>query len=92
MHEYRTNTCNELRLENVESEVKLAGFVRTIRDLGSVMFVDLVDHYGTTQLLINEEDMLETFRKIPVESSISVIGDVIKEMKKMLIKTLKQEK
>ena len=78
MHEYRTKTCNDLRIDSVGSEVKLAGFIRTVRDLGSVMFVDIVDHYGTTQLLINEEEMLETFRKIPVESSISIVGDVIK--------------
>ena len=92
MHEYRTNTCNDLRIENVGTETKLAGFVRTMRDLGSVMFVDLVDHYGTTQLLINEEGMLETFRKIPVESSISVIGDVIKRDEENVNKNIEKEK
>lgn len=77
MHEYRTNTCNELRKENVGQKVKLSGFVRTIRDLGSVMFVDLTDHYGTTQLLVNEDSMIERFRKVPEESSISVDGTVV---------------
>ena len=77
MHEYRTNTCNELRKENVGQKVKLSGFIRTIRDLGSVMFVDLTDHYGTTQLLVNDNSMIERFRKIPEESSISVDGTVV---------------
>ena len=77
MHKYRTNTCNELRKEDVGKSVKLSGFIRTIRDLGSVMFVDLTDHYGTTQLLINEAEMLEKFRKVPEESSICVTGTVL---------------
>ncbi len=78
MHKYRTNTCNELREQNVGSKVKLSGFVRTIRDLGAVMFVDLTDHYGTTQLLVNDEEMIEKIRKIPEESSICVTGEVLK--------------
>ena len=45
MHKYRTNTCNELRKEDVGKSVKLSGFIRTIRDLGSVMFVDLTVVY-----------------------------------------------
>jgi aspartyl-tRNA synthetase len=78
MHKYRTHTCDELTLSNVGESVKLSGFVRTIRDLGSVMFVDLKDHYGVTQLVTNDEKMLETMRKIPLESTICVIGKVLK--------------
>ena len=78
MHKYRTSTCNDLRLEDVGKVEKLSGFVRTIRDLGAVMFVDLVAHYGTTQLLVNTPEMIETFRKIPEESSICVTGEVLK--------------
>ena len=50
MSVYRTHTCNEIRLENVGEEVKLSGFVKTIRDLGGCVFIDLRDHYGVTQL------------------------------------------
>jgi aspartate--tRNA ligase len=77
MHEYRTHNCNELREENVGQTVKLSGFVRTIRDLGSVMFVDLADHYGITQILVNEESRIEMFRKIPEESTVCVTGKVL---------------
>ena len=78
MHEYRTHKCNELKLENVGQEVKLAGFVKTIRDLGAMMFIDLRDHYGITQLLINDVKLLDIFHKIPEESTISVVGSVVK--------------
>lgn len=78
MHEYRTHNCNELNLEDVGKEVKLAGFVKTIRDLGAMIFVDLRDHYGVTQLLIKTEDMIKEMSKINVESTICVEGEVLK--------------
>jgi aspartyl-tRNA synthetase len=78
MQKYRTHKCNELNLEYVGQTVKLAGFVKTVRDLGAVMFVDLRDHYGITQLVINKQDKLEEMRKIPVESTISIEGVVLK--------------
>ena len=52
---YRTHTCGELRLENATMEVKLAGWVQTIRKFGSITFIDLRDRYGITQLLFNEQ-------------------------------------
>ena len=78
MHEYRTHMCNELGLEDVWKKVKLSGFVKTIRDLGGVIFVDLRDHYGVTQLLINTEDMIDKVSKVTVESTICVEGEVLK--------------
>ena len=78
MHEYRTHKCNELGLEDVGKKVKLSGFVKTIRDLGGVIFVDLRDHYGVTQLLINTEDMIDKVSKVTVESTICVEGEVLK--------------
>ena len=78
MHEYRTHMCNELGLEDVGKKVKLSGFVKTIRDLGGVIFVDLRDHYGVTQLLINTEDMIDKVSKVTVESTICVEGEVLK--------------
>lgn len=78
MHEYRTHKCNELRLEDVGTKVKLAGFVKKVRDLGAMMFVDLKDHYGVTQLLVNTQELLEIFHKITVESTITITGEVIK--------------
>ena len=78
MHKYRTHNLNELNENNVGETVRVSGFVRTIRDLGSVMFVDLADNFGVTQILVNEEEKLEAFRKIPLESTVCVTGKVLK--------------
>ncbi len=76
MNEYRTHYCHELRITDVGKEVRIAGWVQTIRDLGAVMFVDLRDHYGITQLTINDEKNLELMRSVNTESTISVTGVV----------------
>jgi aspartyl-tRNA synthetase len=52
---YRTKTCGELRLTDIQKEVTLAGWVQTIRKFGSITFIDLRDRYGITQLLFNEK-------------------------------------
>jgi len=52
---YRTHTCGELRLSQIETETTLAGWVQTIRKFGSITFIDLRDRYGITQLLLGEE-------------------------------------
>ena len=89
MQKYRTHTCDELSIENVGEKVKLAGFVKTIRDLGAMIFVDLRDHYGITQLLINETNLIEMFHKITVESTISIEGEVIKRDKENINENIK---
>ena len=60
---YKTNNCSELRLSDVGKEVRLAGWVNSIRKLGGITFVTLRDHFGITQILVNEESMLNGINK-----------------------------
>jgi len=84
MNKYRTHTCNELRLEDEGKQVKLSGFVKTIRNLGGFIFIDLRDHYGIMQITTQDEKIVEQIKKINVESTICVTGNVIKRPKENL--------
>ena len=72
---YRTHNCNELTFDNLNQRVQLAGWVDTIRDHGGVAFIDLRDEYGVTQVVVNDDDLINHLRK---ESVISVEGVVVK--------------
>ena len=79
MSTYRTHNCNEISLEDVGKKVKIAGFVETIRDLGGVVFLDIRDMYGITQVVTSAKEADVDFAShIPIESSVSVEGIVRK--------------
>ena len=78
--EFRTNTCGEIRINNVGDKVKIAGFVQTIRDLGGLVFLDIRDMYGVTQVVTSAESDIDVdfVSHIPIESTVSVEGVVKK--------------
>ena len=76
---YRTHNCNEICLEDVGKKVKIAGFVQTIRDFGGLVFLDIRDMYGVTQVVTSADKVDVDFAShIPVESSVYVEGTVRK--------------
>ena len=76
---YRTHSCNEITLEDVGKKVRIAGFVETIRDFGGLVFLDIRDMYGVTQVVTSgEPEDVDFASHIPVESSVTVYGTVRK--------------
>ena len=73
MKEYRTHISSEINEKMLDKEVRLAGFVSSIRDHGGIMFVDLRDLYGIVQLVFHDQSMIQDLTR---ESVISVVGKV----------------
>ena len=77
MMQMRTHTCNELRLGDVGKQVKIVGWMENVRIVGSnFAFLVLRDFYGTTQVVIESEDMMAAIREVNKESTLSVEGTV----------------
>ncbi|NLL13857.1 MAG: aspartate--tRNA ligase [Fibrobacter sp.] len=77
MHSYRTHTCNELREKNIGSRVRLSGWVHNRRDHGGVLFIDLRDNYGITQVVIYPEQQFQkVLAHIPKETVVRFDGVV----------------
>ena len=72
----RTHNCGELRKCDEGKTVRLAGWLASVRDLGSVIFFVMRDFYGVTQVVASTEDMMAKVRDIPRESTVSVVGKV----------------
>ena len=82
---YRTKTCGDLRIENVNEKVTLAGWVQRVRKMGGMAFVDLRDRYGITQLAFNQEvnaDLCEQANRLGREYVIQVTGLVAERYSK----------
>ncbi len=77
MFQSRTHTCNDLRMEHVGQTVKIVGWMENVREVGSSLaFVILRDFYGTTQVVLETEEMLASIKGLNKESTISVEGVV----------------
>ncbi len=83
---FRTHTCGELRTDHINTEVMLSGWVQRVRDKGALLWIDLRDRYGITQLLFKEEDcpkeLLEKVRSLGREYVITAKGVVIERESK----------
>ena len=78
-NKYRTHNCNEISLEDVGKKVRISGFVQTIRDLGGLVFLDIRDMYGITQVVTSgKPEDVDFASHIPVESCVTVFGEVKK--------------
>ena len=77
MHPYRTHTCNELRAADAGKTVRLSGWIFRMRDHGGILFIDLRDHYGLTQVVVHpSRSFFETLAKAKLETVITVTGEV----------------
>ena len=79
---YRTKNLGELRIENVGETVELAGWIQKIRDLGGMVFIDLRDEDGITQIVINDEKLQAQAKELVKESCIHIEGKVVERASK----------
>ena len=79
---YRTKTCGELNLSNVNEEVELSGWIQKIRNLGGMVFIDLRDEEGITQIVVNDEKLEEQIKTYSTESCINILGQVVERSSK----------
>ncbi|MFF7473455.1 aspartate--tRNA ligase [Streptomyces sp. NPDC008092] len=78
MHRYRSHTCGQLRASDVGTDVRLSGWLHNRRDLGGILFIDLRDHYGITQLVARPgTPAYEALDKLSKESTVRVDGRVV---------------
>ena len=90
MNKFRTHNCSELNEKNVGQKVKLSGWLHRKRDHGNLLFIDLRDHFGITQCVIEHQDKnFKTLEKLRPESVILIDGSVIKRSKETQNKDLK---
>jgi aspartyl-tRNA synthetase len=78
MHAYRTHTCAQLRDSDVGTAVRLSGWIHRKRDHGGLLFVDLRDHYGLTQIVMDtDSDAFKLLDRARAESVVTIDGDVV---------------
>ena len=78
MHPYRTHKCGELRKMHVDETVRLSGWLHRKRDFGGLLFLDLRDHYGITQIVIQTDaPFFDTISRTKPESVLTITGKVV---------------
>ena len=79
MNDYRTHKCDEISLSDIGKKVKISGWVQTIRDLGGLVFLDIRDMYGITQVVTSgKAEDVDFASHIPLESTVTIYGEVKK--------------
>ena len=90
MNKYRTHNCSELNKKNIGSKIKLSGWIHRKRDHGNLLFIDLRDHFGITQCVIeNKSKDFKILEKVKPESVIMIEGNVVSRSKETENKDLK---
>ncbi len=85
MNKYRTHKCNELRKEDVDKKISLAGWINKKRDHGNLLFIDLRDNYGMTQCIIDKDNKyFSDLEKMQLETVIKVEGKVVNRSKETI--------
>ena len=79
---YRTHNLGELNIRNVGEEVELSGWIQKIRNLGGMIFIDLRDQFGITQIVINDTELQEQAKEFVTESCIHIYGKVVERSSK----------
>ena len=89
MNKYRSHNCSELRLKDEKNTVKLSGWIHRKRDHGNLLFIDLRDHYGLTQCVVQSgTEHFKILEKLKPESVILIIGKVLKRSKETINRNL----
>jgi aspartyl-tRNA synthetase len=88
-NKYRTHNCNELRKENVNSDVVLSGWINKKRDHGNLLFIDLRDNYGITQCIIDKENSnFKQLEKTQLETVVKIEGKVVNRSEETINKEI----
>jgi aspartyl-tRNA synthetase len=79
MHQFRTHSCNELNKDHIDQTVKLSGWVNGKRDHGDLLFLDIRDHYGITQCVVESgsNKHVDEFARIKLESVVTIEGKIV---------------
>ena len=89
MNKFRTHTCGELTKKSTKKDVILSGWINKKRDHGNLLFIDLRDHYGITQCVIDKENkFFKELEKLQLETVIKIDGQVIERTKETINKDL----